>query len=162
MASYKKIVIEKAVPMLNFVYVTSERISAEESAALNGGIISAAQTNQLKSLQRVIAVSPSIVNSAIKEGDLVEINIESYGMPIQKREARQSVNELDEHYGASISYRVPIVEIDGVEYLKLKYTEIDAIITEYREEEIEEKKIPIIQVPDTPEVIIEDKKILLN
>ncbi len=157
MAKYKKIIIEDATPLLNFVYVTAERVSAEESAALNGGIVAASQINQLKDLQIVKAISPAIQNPGFKVGDLVEINITSYGKPVQKKSYgrdNQSVNELDETYNAQIAYSVPVVEIDGVEYLKLRYSEIDAIIMKYREEKVEEKKIPVFDVGRDPQIIV--------
>lgn len=156
--TYKELIIKKGTPLLNYVYVTSDRYTAEESAAMNGGLVMANQINQLKPYQKIKAISPRI-SVPYKEGDMVAINITRYGRPIQKKDMN-SIDSSREDYYASMAYHVPVVEIDGVEYLKLGDNDIDMFIEEYEFKEIESKSI--IETPKTEIYTGKGKNIILN
>ena len=65
--------------------LTADKYSAEELAAMHGGIIPTGLVDQLKPYQNVLAISPRLKEVPFKIGDLVLINIEDMGLPSKKR-----------------------------------------------------------------------------
>ena len=137
----KELIIKKGRPLLNYVILTADRYTAEELAEIHGGIINPTALGQLKPYQKIISVSPRLVNSHLEVDQMVLINIKRYGKSVQKKNSY--VESTDEHYDAQVRYEVPIIDIDGKECLKLGDNDIEFIIDEY-EEAVPKKKSSII------------------
>lgn len=145
----KKLKIKRGRPLLNYVLLTADKYTKEESVT-SGGLYRTDLENTLKPQQTIIAVSPHVEKLGIlKEGMLVSINIERYANSSQKQNTLKQ--DIDEHYDAVKTYQVPQVNIDGVNYLKLGDNDIDFIVEEWEYEDIEDS--PIIK-PEEPSIII--------
>ena len=155
----KELRIKKGRPLLNHIILTADRYSAEELAEEHGGLIIASKIDQLKDYQTVISVSPRLASSGLEPGQLVLINIKRYGVSRQKKNSL--IESTDEHYDAVVEYRVPIMELDGVECLKLGDNDIEFIADEYEYVEKEkEEKSSIIQ-PTKKDIIVPKSNIIL-
>lgn len=137
----KELRIKAGRPLLNYVILTAERYSAKELVDIHGGILPAGLENQLKPYQTIVSLSPRLKDSALEVGQLVLINIERYGRSKQKKNT--VMETTDEYYDATIEYHVPVIELDGVEHLRLGDNDIEFIIDDYA---FQEKK-PVIDIP---------------
>lgn len=153
----KELKIKKGRPLLNHILTTSERYTAEELAEAHGGIIVANKINQLKPYQKIVSISQQVINRNLgfEIGQMVMINIDRYGVSKQKKNSVQS--DYDEVYDAVVEYRVPIIEVDGKECLKLGDGDIEFIVDEYEFEEV--KSSPIIQQDN--DIIVPKSNIIL-
>lgn len=149
----KELVIKEGRPLLNYVIVTADKYSAEELANIYGGIVPAGLTNQLKQYQRVVAISPQLKDTPLKVGNTVLINISRYGVPVQKKDTLKS--SMDEYYNTDIRYSVPVIDINGIEHLKLGNNDIEFIIDRF--EFIDPPKKSIIETPVKSDLIIPGK-----
>lgn len=153
----RELKIKKATPMSNYVLLTAERYTVKELTDMHGGLLPSGMTDQLKLYQKIIAISPEIRNPPYKVGDLVLINIDRYGIPIQTKDSIKS--SMDEHYKVNVRYEIPIMEIDGKECLKLGNNDIEIILDDY--EFVEFKQPTIIDAPKS-NIIVPGKNIIIN
>jgi hypothetical protein len=125
--------------MLNYVLVTSDRYTEEETAELYGGIIRSDLVDHVKPYQTIFNLSEMAKNRGLKIGQLVMINFDKapYCRPVQAK-AANSVKESEEHYRAKLEYNIPTMEIGGVEYLKIFDSDIEFIIDNF---EFKEKQV---------------------
>lgn len=140
----KELVIKAGRPLLNYVILTADRYTAEELADIYGGIITPTEIGQLKPYQKIISVSPRLESSALEKDQLVLINIKRYGKAVQRKNSY--VESTDEHFDAHVRYEVPVIDIDGVECLKLGDNDIEFIIDEYEMKDVEKKSTLITDV----------------
>lgn len=125
----KELIIKKGRPLLNFVILTANKYSVEELAHIYGGIVPSGLTDQLKPYQKIVSISGRIRDAEYKVGDLVLINIQGYGRAIDKKNNYK--DSTDEYYDAAITYSVPVIDIEGKEFLKLRDNDIEYIVDKF-------------------------------
>ena len=136
-----ELTIKKGRPLLNNVLVTSNKYTKEDLEEMYSGIIPSGMENQLKPYQTVVAISPRLRDVPFKVGDMVLINIDRYG--VTKHKKNSIASSIDEVYDGYIKYEVPLIEMDGKEYLKLGDNDIEFIIDDWVFNT--SRKAPIIQ-----------------
>jgi hypothetical protein len=92
-------------------------------------------------LQKVVAVSENAKNRGINVGMMVLLNFNKsqYAHVVQQPD----VADGNKH-SAKIEYNIPVLEIDGVEYLNVNAEDVEYVVEEYCEEEIKPNKKLIV------------------
>lgn len=86
--------------------------------------------NGLHSYQRVIAVGSFVKD--INVGDIVKINLTKYAqMKYEEGSIKGSIQDMN----SVISYNVPKIKLNGVDYLKLADNDVDFIVTDFEGKE---------------------------
>lgn len=140
----KEINIKKGRPLLNYILVTADVHTAEELQSHSVvGLVDTSKVGKLKEYQKVVAISPRLTNVPFEVGDMVLINFDRYGVPMQQKDSLKT--STDEYYNATVKYNVPIITLDGIDYLRIGDNDIEFIIDEF---EFVESKLPtIVDVP---------------
>lgn len=100
----------------------------------------------LHSFQRVIAVGSFVKD--IKVGDIVKINLTKYAqMKYEEGSIKGSIQDMN----SVISYNVPKIKLNGVEYLKLADNDVDFIVTDYEGKELEKSEEDVKSKTDSNE-----------
>lgn len=112
--------------LLNHVLLTANRY---ESANVNAdGLVDTNSTEgNVKEYQKVISIGPNCC-PGINVGDVVVINFQNYARPVHSFN-RNSVMDDDDKVMMNID--VPLVEIDGKEYVFIYDRDIDMVITKW-------------------------------
>ena len=122
--------IKKVRPLFTGIVTTATTIKGEVTTA--GGLIidTTKMEGRMNNFQRVVAVGSMVKD--IKEGDIVNINFKRYQMVKHVPGAIEDNIQADNmHY----NYSIPMVIIDGVEYLFLQANDIEFIVEDYEVDE---------------------------
>jgi hypothetical protein len=91
--------------------------------------------NGLHSYQRVIAVGSFVKD--INVGDIVKINLTKYAqMKYEEGSIKGSIQDMN----SVISYNVPKIKLNGVDYLKLADNDVDFIVADYEGKELQKSE----------------------
>lgn len=138
-------IIKKIKPMFTSVITTKDKYGIDD--APKGTIIDPKKVQgSLKEHQKVVAIGSAVRD--IQVGDLVKINPMRYAEYKDKRK-NSVVNNMEEYSNEIVGFKIPTIEMDGIEYLMIQNTDIEYIIEEYEEEK---EEAPLI-VPDTSIII---------
>lgn len=132
--------IKKIKPLFTSVVTTMDKY--EDDVMVKGLVNKTAGT--MKEYQKVIAIGSSVRD--IKVGDMVCINPSRYAV---KKFEDGSMHDGVISQNPVLSYKFPIIEIDGEECLLLQDRDIDFVIEEYEEKE-EEPQSDIIVNANPP------------
>lgn len=113
--------IKKIIPLFDTVITTAKRY--EYDLTTESGLVLAGRTEgSMNDFQTVVAVGEQA--RGIKPGDVVHINFRSYAVPIHKSVGIEDNVQKD---SVSVEYQIPMVEVDGMKCLYLKYRDIEYI-----------------------------------
>lgn len=125
--------IKKIQPLFTGVVTTAKRYVGDQHADVNGLILDTRKMDgSLNPYQTVVSVGTTVHD--IKEGDVVKINFKRYA------KAKHTPGAIDEAENKqfdnlSLTYEIPMIVIDGQEYLLLQNNDIEYIVTEYEVDE---------------------------
>ena len=114
----------KIKPLFTGVVTTAMTYKSDQMTT-DGGLIYdvSKRKGDLNIYQRVVAVG-SMVHD-VKEGDVVCLNYKRYAIPTQKPGAiENNIQKSDLQY----TYQIPMVTLDGVDYLFLQNNDIEYIV----------------------------------
>lgn len=124
--------IKKAKPMFTGIITTATKYVGEQMTA--GGLLldTTRMAGSLNPYQTVISVGDMCKD--IKEGDVVKINFKRYA------KAQHTPGAIDEAQNKqfdnmSITYEIPIIELDGKDCLFIQSNDIEYIVTDYEVDE---------------------------
>lgn len=121
-------VIKKVKPMFNSIIVTARKYTIDETK--DKLIVEANKTaGNLKEYQEVIAVGTTVRD--IKVGDLVLINPTRYA---RRKHQEGSLKDGVIMDNPVTHYEFNMLEIDGIQYIKLFDQDIDMIIEDWEED----------------------------
>ena len=122
--------IKKIKPLFTGVITTSKRYVGNMTT--KGGIILDAtkMEGDLNPFQTVVAVGSMVKD--VNEGDIVKINFKRYAVAQHRPGAIENNVQSDQ---LSIRYEIPMVEMDGVQYLSLQNADIEFVVTDYEVDE---------------------------
>jgi len=122
--------IKKIKPLFTGVITTSKRYVGNMTT--KGGIILDATKMEggLNPFQTVVAVGSMVKD--VNEGDIVKINFKRYAVAQHRPGAIENNVQSDQ---LSIRYEIPMVEMDGVQYLSLQNADIEFVVTDYEVDE---------------------------
>lgn len=151
-------------PRFNYIITTADEtdftaikppINSSIIQSLNGEPLNKVSTevvtlgefgNGLHSYQRVIAVGSFVKD--INIGDIVKINLTKYAqMKYEEGSIKGSIQDMN----SVISYNVPKIKLNGVEYLKLADNDVDFIVTDYEGKELKESEEDVKSETDSNE-----------
>lgn len=132
--------LKKITPVFNHILTTKDLY--ESDVYDNGMIVKTKGT--VKEYQKVVAVGPTV--KTCKPGDVVMINPIRYG---KTKHQEGSLKDGVVSDNPTVAFDIPIVVIDGVDYMMLYDTDIHFIIDEY--EEVEDK--PSLYVAPDPVIL---------
>lgn len=137
--------IKKIRPMFTHLITTMDKY--EEDVKSNSGLIDTKkQKGSVKEYQKVIAVGPLVRN--INVGDTVLINPKNY------RQTKHEPGSLKDGVitdNPVIGYNIPIVEINGKQFMYLSDNDIEYVVEEF--EETEDPKPSGIITPPTDIIV---------
>lgn len=124
--------IKKVKPLFTGVVTTASKYVGSQFADKNGLIIDTRKmAGSINPYQRVVAVGNMV--SGLKEGDIVRINFKRYTFanhkPGNTEDTLSGGKVTHDNYMADIE--VPLVKIDGIEYLYIQNNDIEYIVEEY-------------------------------
>lgn len=124
--------IKKVKPLFTGVITTSKKYIGEVTT--EGGIIldTRKMSGSLNPYQTVIAVGSTV--NGVKEGDIVKINFKRYAMAKHTPGAIDAA-ENKQYDNMTISYEIPIIKINDVDYLFLQNNDIEYVVEEYEVDE---------------------------
>ena len=124
--------IQKVRPLFTGIVTTAQKYVGEMTT--KGGIIldTTRMSGSLNPFQRVVAVGNMVKD--IAEGEVVKINFKRYA------KAQHTPGAIDEAQNKqfdnmSITYEIPIIEIDGVQHLFLQANDIEYVVEKYTVDE---------------------------
>lgn len=124
--------IKKVKPLFTGIITTSKKYVGEVTTA--GGIIldTLKMSGSLNPYQTVIAVGSTV--NGIKEGDIVKLNFKRYA---KAKHIPGAIDEAENKQfdSMSISYEIPIININDVEYLFLQNNDVEYVVEEYEVDE---------------------------
>lgn len=121
--------IKKVRPLFTGVITTAKRYVGTQSAKKGGLILDTRKMDgSMNPYQTIYSVGGTVRD--LKEGDVVKINFRRFAKPnhipgaIDEAENVQSDN-------LSITYEIPLIVIDDVEYLLIQDRDIEYVVEEY-------------------------------
>ena len=122
--------IKKIKPMFTGVITTSKRYVGNMTTS--GGIIldTTKMDGDLNPFQIVVAVGDMVKD--LKEGDIVKLNFKRYAVAKHKPGGIDNNIQSDQ---LSVRYEIPMVEMDGQQYLSLQNNDIEFVVTDYEIDE---------------------------
>lgn len=124
--------ILKVKPLFTGIVTTSTKYVGDVTTA--GGLLvdTTRMSGSLNPYQRVISVGDMCKD--IKEGDIVKINFKRYA------KAKHTPGAIDEAQNKqfdnmTVTYEIPMIQLDGQECLFLQSNDIEYIVTEYEVDE---------------------------
>lgn len=139
----KIIKAKKIKPMFDNVLVTFNKL--DEDSLIDGIVI---PKGTFLWEQEVVEVG---TNTPFKKGDYVHLNLVRYQ---QLKHKTGSIKEGIIGDNPIIGYKLPIIEIDGNEYLLLESRDIDYIITDYELIAPKKPKKGTIIMPEKKSIIV--------
>lgn len=119
--------IKKVQPMFTGVITTAMKYVGNVTTE-SGLVLPSKMDGQLNYFQWVVAVGPMV--TGVKEGDIVRINFKRYAVPVHTKGALDADANI-QHDNMSMNYEIPMVPIDGREYLFLQNNDIEYVVTEW-------------------------------
>ena len=118
--------IKKIRPLFTGVVTTAMTYKEDQKTTTSGLVYDATKMKGgLNIYQRVIAVGTMVHD--VKEGDVVRLNYKRYAIPMQKPGAiENNIQKSDINY----TYQIPMVTLDGVDYLFLQNNDIEFVVEE--------------------------------
>jgi len=118
--------IKKIRPLFTGVVTTAMTYKEDQHTTAGGLVFDATKMKGgLNIYQRVVAVG-SMVHD-LKEGDIVRLNYKRYAVPTQKPGAiENNIQKSDINY----TYQIPMVTLDGIDYLFLQNNDIEFVVEE--------------------------------
>lgn len=113
--------IKKIIPLFDTVITTAKRYEHDITTD-SGLVLTSRMEGSMNEFQTVVAVGEQC--RGIKVGDVVHINFRSYAVPVHKSVGIEDNVQKD---AVSITYEIPMVEVDGKQCLYLKYRDIEYI-----------------------------------
>lgn len=121
--------IKGVKPMFNGIVTTARRYVGDTTT--KGGLLldTKKMDGSMNPFQWVVSVSDMVANSTgLKKGDIVNINFKRYARVNHVPGAIENNVQSD---NMSLSYEIPMIDIEGVEYLFLQSNDIEFIVTDY-------------------------------
>ena len=121
--------IKGVKPMFNGIVTTARRYVGDTTT--KGGLLldTKKMDGSMNPFQWVVSVSDMVANSTgLKKGDIVNINFKRYAKVNHVPGAIENNVQSD---NMSLSYEIPMIDIEGVEYLFLQSNDIEFIVTDY-------------------------------
>lgn len=121
--------IKGVKPMFNGIVTTARRYVGDTTT--RGGLLldTKKMEGTMNPFQWVVSVSDMVHNTTgLKKGDIVNINFKRYAKVNHVPGAIENNVQSD---NMNISYEIPMIDIDGVEYLFLQSNDIEFIVTDY-------------------------------
>lgn len=116
--------LKKITPTFNHILVTMNKRDHDEYD--NGVLVR--PTGSTKEWQTVIAVGPTVKNC--KEGDVIMVDPVRYAIQKHREGSLKDGVVAD---NPTIAYNIPIITVDGKEYMYLFDTDIQFVINDYEE-----------------------------
>ena len=128
-------IIPKKIRVLYSRIVTTADIHTEADAMTNSGVIDAKKINTIKPIQRVISVGTGV--RFLNVGDMVSLTFARYGVKTIDRATNYTGDLKNEKYKDVTGYRIPLINIDGKDYLFIDEGDVEYVIDEYETQDIE-------------------------
>ena len=115
--------------MFNGIVTTARRYVGDTTT--RGGLLldTKKMEGTMNPFQWVVSVSDMVHNTTgVKKGDIVNIYFKRYAKVNHVPGAIENNVQSD---NMNISYEIPMIDIDGVEYLFLQSNDIEFIVTDY-------------------------------
>lgn len=123
--------IKKVKPKFTGVVTTAYKYVTDGTT--EAGLIKVTKRKgELNFYQRVIAVGDTV--KGIKEGDIVRINFKRYAIA-QHTPGKIDADQNKQYDKMQWTYQIPIIPIEGEEYLFLQDADIEYVVTEYEIDE---------------------------
>lgn len=90
-----------------------------------------ARAGKVMEVQTIVSVSDMAAARGFKVGQTVLISFNRYGIPVQVKNTLKTSIEGEEDYNAKLKFEIPVVDINGVEHLKLLFSDIEYIVEDY-------------------------------
>ena len=124
--------IKKVKPLFTGVVTTAQKYIGEITTS--GGVIldTTRMAGSLNPYQRVVSVGSTV--HGVKEGDIVKLNFKRYA---KSKHLPGAIDEAENKQfdNLSITYEIPMIVIDDVEYLYLQNNDIEYIVEDYEVDE---------------------------
>jgi hypothetical protein len=119
--------VKKVRLLANYILLTFEKYTKDDQdKEMKEGKIISHGIDTLKEFQRVVAVGPVV--RGISENDIVKVNPKRYAV-MKHQEGSLKDNVITDN--PVLTYNFPVVEINGVPYMKLTDSDIDYVVEEY-------------------------------
>lgn len=118
--------VKKVKPLFTGI-ITTARVYSEDIKTDAGIVLGGTKmAGSMNPYQYVVAVGPMV--TGIKEGDVVCINFKRYLVPTHLPGKIENNIQKDNMVG---SYEIPMITIDGIDYLFLQNNDIEYVVEEY-------------------------------
>ena len=121
-------VIKKVRPMFTGIVTTARKYVGETTTA--GGLIVDTTKMGMNPFQTVVSVGPMCKD--LKEGDIVMINFKRYAKGKHIPGAIENNVQSD---NLTMTYEIPMVNIDGTDYLFIQSNDVEFVVEEYEVDE---------------------------
>ena len=119
--------IKKIRPLFTGVVTTARKYVGDQTTTKGGLLIDTTKMKgQLNMYQQVVAVGTTVHD--VKEGDIVMVNFDRY-LTAQHVPGKIENNIQSDKFSAK--YEIPMVKLDGIDYLFLQQNDIVFVVTEY-------------------------------
>jgi hypothetical protein len=126
------IVIKALKPTSDGVITTANRYPANLAVSRkNRAVMDVARAGKVMEVQTIVSVSDMAAARGFKVGQTVLVSFNRYGIPVQVKNTLKTSIEGEEDYNAKLKYEIPVVDINGVEHLKLLFSDIEYIVEDY-------------------------------
>lgn len=124
--------IKKVRPLFTGVVTTAKRYVGETRTSSGLIIDTTRMEGGLNPYQTVVAVGSMCKD--LKEGDIVYINFKRYMIPQQ---VPGKINQEDNIQSSNFqaTYQIPMVTIDGTEYLFIQNADVEYVVEDYEVDE---------------------------
>lgn len=119
--------IKKVKPMFTGVITTAMKYVGD-IVSDSGLVLPSKMEGQLNLFQWVVSVGPMV--TGVKEGDIVRINLKRYAVVQHAKGSLDAASNI-QHDDMRMEYEIPMVPIDGKEYLFLQNNDIEYIVEEF-------------------------------
>ena len=119
--------VKKIRPLFTGIVTTARKYVGNQSTTKGGLLIDTTRMDgTLNPYQYIKAVGRMVTD--VKEGDIVYINFKRYA---KSQHLPGSINDNVQSDKLSITYEIPMVKIDGVDYLMLQNNDIEYVVEDY-------------------------------
>lgn len=119
--------IKKVKPMFTGVITTAYKYVGNVQSD-SGLILPSKMDGQLNLYQWVVSVGPMV--TGIQEGDIVRINLKRYAVVEHAKGSLDAASNI-QHDDMRMNYEIPMVPIDGRDYLFLQNNDIEYVVEDY-------------------------------
>jgi len=119
--------IKKIKPMFTGVVTTARRYVSDQRTTKGGLLLDTTKmVGTINPYQFVVSVGSMVKD--LKEGDVVKINFKRYA---KAKHIPGVIEDNVQSDNMSVTYEIPMVTIDGVDYLFIQNNDIEFIVEEY-------------------------------